>query len=152
MNKQFKTLERKPVDLISYCLSYVKEHPDVKIYVGTDSQNIGRNTRYATVVAFRHPHKGAHIIFREERIPRMDDMFMRLWKECEFTLDVAQWIENNTPLHVEVLELDYNHDKAWNSSKLVAATHGWCKSLGFKVHSKPDELIAVRAADHLCRA
>jgi hypothetical protein len=49
------------------------------------------------------------------------------------------------------IDLDYNVDERYFSSRLVQAASGWATSLGYRVNIKPDNQIATRAADHHCR-
>ena len=59
MDAQYRKLNGTPVPhLANYAKSYLRAHPEVSLSVGTDSQNIGGSSVYATVVAFRHPGKG----------------------------------------------------------------------------------------------
>ena len=58
MDAQYRKLNGTPVPhLANYAKSYLRAHPEVSLSVGTDSQNIGGSSVYATVVAFRHPAK-----------------------------------------------------------------------------------------------
>lgn len=151
MNKLFKTVRQLPVDLISYCCDFTTRYPGTKIFIGTDSQNKGDVTRYVTVIAFRYENKGAHVIYTSKKVPRVKDTFTRLFNECELSLELANWLQANTSLKVDCIELDYNSKKVTKSSPLVASTKGWCESLGFRTLVKPSELVAVRAADYFCR-
>ncbi len=59
MNKVFKSgTTGRPINLINYILDYIKEYPETKIYVGTDSQNRGPETIYATTVVLRYRTRG----------------------------------------------------------------------------------------------
>lgn len=152
MTKYFNILETKDkVDLLEYIATKIKENPYIKIYIGTDSQNFGGSTHYATAVVLRYNHRGGNVLYKREKLPRIKDHFTRLWKEAEYSLEVAQWLNDISSIKVEAIELDYNSAKVTESSKLVSATSGWITSLGFKVKIKPDEMIAAKAADWVCR-
>lgn len=146
MTKYFKVLEtNERVDLLEHIAFKIGENPYLKIYIGTDSQNYGGKTQYATVVVLRNGIKGGHVLYKRESFPRIRDHWIRLWKECELSLEVAQWLKEVSAISIEAVELDYNTEKITESSKLVSATRGWLESLGFKVKIKPDEMIACKA-------
>lgn len=149
--KYFKTEDNKIVDILEHCVEQLNEFPNLKILVSTDSQNFGANTVYATAVVFRHGIRGAHYIYLKQRIPRIRDTFTRLYKEGELTIECAEYIQNNLPIKVHAVEFDYNNKKKTASTSLVPVLKGWAESLGYKALTKPDELIASKAADHLCR-
>lgn len=152
MIRYFKILEtNERVDLLEYIADKIKENPYIKIYIGTDSQNYGGFTHYATAVVLRYNQRGGHVLYKREKLPRIRDHFTRLWKEAEYSLEVAQWLRDISAIGVESIELDYNSAKITESSKLVSATVGWITSLGFNVKVKPGEMIACKAADWVCR-
>lgn len=152
MNKYFNILESKEkVDLLDYIVEKLREEPNIKIYVGTDSQNYGGYSHYATAVVLRYNQRGGHVLYQKIKVPRIRDHWTRLWNECQYSLDVALWLKENSPIQVEVIELDFNSVKLTESHKLVSATKGYVQSMGFNVRLKPDEMIACKAADHICR-
>lgn len=153
MIRYFKKGETdETVDLLDYCVEQIKINPHVKIYLGTDSQNRRHNTVYTTVVVFRYNNRGAHFIYRTIKVPRLRDRFTRLWKECELSVEIAEWLRENSAVRIERIELDYNDLKKTESSNLVKPTTGWVTSLGYEAATKPQELIAIKAADHMCRS
>lgn len=149
--RYFKTEEGNFVDVLEHCVEQVKEHSDLKIHVSTDSQNYGAKTVYATAVVFRYGTKGAHYIYNKIRIPRISDTFTRLYKEGELSIECAEYITQNVAVKVHAVEFDYNNKKLTKSTNLVPVLCGWAESLGYKAIAKPDDLIAAKAADHLCR-
>jgi uncharacterized protein len=152
MKRVFRN-ERAPdkvLDVISHTKEMIKEHPDLKVYVGTDSQNKRRYTHYAVCVCYRYGHRGVHVIYNRWKEKKIKDKFKRLWREAEVTIEVAEHITANN-LKVDYLDFDFNDDEAFFSSKLVQATTGWARGLGYKCNTKPETLVACRAADHLCR-
>jgi len=157
--KRFRceSFPNKTFDLIPYASKFIADHPYADIYVGTDSQDISSSRRaakktvYATVVAFRIGTKGVHVIYLIQKIPLIRDRWTRLWGEIERTREVVDYIERNSSLKIHQVDIDYNQDDRWYSNKLVAAGTGLFTGLGYKVGSKPDELVATRAADHLVR-
>lgn len=150
--KIFKKIDDTRVDVVNHTLEVIKENPDVKIHIGTDSQNDGHQTVYATVIAYRYGTRGVHYIFTKERVPRIKDLWNRLWREAELTIEVAEWFKQKVNVNIAVeLDMDYNEDIFHDSNRLVSATKGWANSLGYVVNIKPNIQIATKAADYQCR-
>ncbi len=147
----FKKLDGTRVDVVKHTLEVIKENPDVKIHIGTDSQNSGADTVYVTVIAYRYGTRGVHYIYTKEKVKRIRDLWTRLWKEAEDTIEVAEWFKTKVGSIVVELDMDYNEDQFYKSNQLISATKGWANSLGYKVNVKPNIQIATKAADYQCR-
>lgn len=138
------------VGLIDYVCGIISKS-NAKVYIATDSAVNGGVITYAITIALRYENKGAHVLYRKIKIPRdkIRDNYQRLFKETEFSLEVANFLRSSG-VYIEKIELDYNQDETWFSHKLVNACEGWCKGLGYKTITKPDEMMASRAADKIC--
>jgi predicted RNase H-related nuclease YkuK (DUF458 family) len=152
MDNYFRTESGELVNVIDHTVEQIDSHNDVKIYVATDSQNFGEHSVYATAIVYRYGLRGAHYIYSKQKIPRIKSTFERLFKEAELSIETAQHLTNSLPIVIEAIELDYNNKKITKSTPLISSTRGWAESLGYKVKVKPDEMLAAKAADHLCRA
>lgn len=146
----FRDIHGKPIDPIKHTLEVIKNFPYVEIHIGSDSQNIGKQTKYATVIAYRLGSRGVHYILSKSKVPIITDMWTRLWKEAEMSLDTAEWLSQQISIRIEI-DMDYNGDENFKSHKLIAAAKGWANSLGYKVNVKPNNQIATRAADYHCK-
>tara|TARA_B100001029_G_C15057135_1_gene455293 strand:+ start:1790 stop:2239 length:450 start_codon:yes stop_codon:yes gene_type:complete len=146
----FKNIKGERIDPIAHTLKILKDYPNVQIHIGSDSQNVGKKTRYATVIAYRYGSRGVHYILSKKNETLLKDMWSRLWKEAEMSIDVAEWLTNQISVRVEI-DMDYNSDENFKSSKLISATKGWANSLGYKVNVKPNNQIATKAADYHCK-
>jgi predicted RNase H-related nuclease YkuK (DUF458 family) len=124
---------------------------DVEVHVGCDSQNHKRHTVYVTTVVFRFRNNGAHVIYRKERVPKILDMWTKLWGETERSVELANLILEECGLRVHQIDLDFNSDSKYASHKLVSASTGYITSLGFDSKVKPDLLMAAWAANVLCQ-
>ena len=102
------------------------------------------------MIAYRLGSRGVHYIFSKQKREIIRDMWTRLWKEAEYSVDVAEWLTKKIALKVEI-DMDYNEDKSYKSHKLISAAKGWANSLGYKVNVKPNNQIATRAADYHCK-
>ena len=146
----FKDIRGNRVDPLSHTIQKLESFPHVDIHIGSDSQNLGKKTIYCTVIAYRFGNRGVHYILSKSIQPIIRDMWSRLWKEAELSLEVAEWLTQQINIRVEI-DMDYNDDESFKSNKLVAATKGWANSLGYKVNIKPFKQIATKAADHHCK-
>ena len=138
------------VDPIIHTQKILNKNPFVSIHIGTDSQSRAKKTQFATVIAYRYGNRGVHYILSKVGFPKIKDLWTRLWKEAEMSINVSELITNSLNISVEI-DMDYNEDNNFKSNRLVAATKGWANSLGYKVNVKPNIQIATKAADHHCK-
>ena len=146
----FKNIKGDRLDPVQHTIEVLKNYPYAEIHIGTDSQNINKQTHYTTVIAYRLRTRGVHYIFNKSNRKLITDMWTRLWKEAELSIDVAEWLTQKITLKVEI-DMDYNSDESFKSHKLISAAQGWANSLGYKVNIKPNNQIATRAADYHCK-
>lgn len=148
--KVFKTKGGNSVNVVKHTLAQLKDSPTVTIHIGTDSQTSGQWTTYSTVIAYRFNRNGVHYIFTKQKFPKIPDLWTRLWKEAEMSIEIAEWLTTQINVNIQI-DMDYNGDEDHASHKLISAAKGWANSLGYKVNVKPHNQIATRAADHECR-
>lgn len=141
---------RETVDLKTYLIQFMDKHPECTIHVGCDSQNYANVSVYATTIVLRYPKKGAHVLYRKEKLKRINDMWSRLWNEIERSVELAQFIEDVCELPVHQVDLDFNEDPNFPSHKILNAASGYVTSLGFMAKAKPNLLMATWAANILC--
>ena len=148
--KKFKLYSGELIpDLGKYINEYLTKHTDAEIYIGTDSAE-RYETVYVSVVVFRHPGNGAHVIFRKEYEKRSPDLFTKLWREVEKTSDLAHYVKDYLPEgRMLTLDLDLNSLKRHASNIAHDAGKGYLIGQGFNVRTKPQSWSASRAADHL---
>lgn len=148
---KFKKLtDNNYFELADYVKTYLADHKyhDVKMYMGCDSQTKSGATTYATTLVFHVSSTGCHVIYKKEILPEIKDMWTRLWKECEKSVEVALYLRENG-IEIDTIDLDYNIDPTKKSNKLVKAAVGYVESMGFKARCKPDLLPGVYAADNI---
>lgn len=154
MRKKFRNIQGVHVDEIDYTLDVLKAKPGAKVYIGTDSQKRARRIEYATVIAYRYGHRGAHFIFYKWTVPRKgygkgDALIQRrLLQEVQATMETAQRLQDHS-IQIHQIDFDLNGDPKWKSHMFVQMAVGWAASLGFRVSIKPDEQIATKAANNL---
>jgi predicted RNase H-related nuclease YkuK (DUF458 family) len=140
----------KPIELERYLADYLAVHPECEVHIGSDSQNFRVHTVYATAIVLRHPGKGAHVLYTKSRVPKIKDIFSKLWGELERSIQLAEYLQNELLIEVLQIDLDYNEDESYPSNKVLNAASGYVQSLGYTVKAKPDLLMAVWAANVLC--
>ena len=146
----FKNINGEIIDPLSHTLKVLKNSPYSQIHIGSDSQNVGKKTKYVTAIAYRFGSRGVHYIISKKDEIIIDDIWKRLWKEAEMSIEVAEWLSNQINVKIEI-DMDYNNDEKFISNKLISAAKGWANSLGYKVNVKPHSQIATKAADHHCK-
>lgn len=162
MKHVFKSLtDNKEVDLIPYLKDklsndnpFLKERhfkvEDVEIYVGCDSQNHGDQTHYACVIVLHYGNNGGHVLYSKMKIDRVRERFVKLWKEVEFSMEVAQYL-NTFGIRANFVDIDLNPDPRYGSNTVLRAALGFVESFGFVPRCKPFALSASYAADRLCK-
>ncbi len=146
----FKDIKGNIIDPIDHTREIIKKNPFVEVHVGTDSQSLAKMTQYITVIAYRYGNRGVHYILKKNGVPQIKDLWTRLWKETELSIDTAESIKKSLNVIPEI-DLDYNENENFKSNKLVNASKGLANSLGYKVNIKPHIQIATRAADYHCK-
>ena len=151
MQKNFAKMgDGSKVHLEEYVKLIALGHPEVDIYIGCDSQNYTDKTVYVTTILFRYENKGAHVLYHKEFVPRIRDMWTRLWAETERSIELAVYLEEKCGVKIKQIDMDYNSSPEHASSKLVNPAMGYAESMGFKASVKPNLLMATWAADVLC--
>jgi len=138
------------VEVFEYTRTYVRAHPEVEVHIGCDSQNFQNHTVYVTAIVFRYPRQGGHVIYRKEKVKKIDDLWTKLWGEIERSVFLANELNSLCQLRVAQIDLDYNSDPSYPSNKLLSAATGYAQSLGFSAKAKPELLMAAWAANVLC--
>ena len=146
----FRNIQGVSIDPISYTKAMVAKYPCATIHIGTDSQSIAKRTLYATVIAYRFGNRGVHYIVHKIGVPKIKDLWTRLWKETEMSIDIAEQMKSELNVDIQI-DMDYNEDEKFKSNRLVNASRGWANSLGYQVNMKPNIQVATRAADHHCK-
>jgi predicted RNase H-related nuclease YkuK (DUF458 family) len=151
MNATYKRLgDHRKVDLIPYIKECIGDRNDVKLYVGTDSQNMGTHTQYATVVVLHFGNSGGHVLYSKERLPIVRDSFTRLWREVELSLGIAEhMLEGGLP-RVDYIDLDFNPDPKYRSNAVLRSALGYVESMGYSARCKPNAPMASSVADAIC--
>jgi predicted RNase H-related nuclease YkuK (DUF458 family) len=158
--KNFKLFGGQEIEnLGEYLRDYYKKYPDIQVFVGTDSAQHGKVTKYATAISLLHPGKGVHVVFSRVSIRRERDMFTRLWNEVEYTREVADYVHetlsdifiHNENEKIPIIHLDFNKQSRHKSNIVHDLSVGYLKGFGYKVFSKPDAWCATFVSDFLVK-
>ena len=138
------------VILDEYIRDYLQKNPKAQIIIGCDSKNRDDETVYGLVVVLYKNKKGGHVLYGKERVPRVRDRWSRLWKEVEYSVDMAnQLVQSGLP-KATFIDLDLNPDPQYKSNDVVRAAVGLVESMGYQARTKPYSLCASYAADKVC--
>ena len=155
--KGFKLYGGKKIDnLKEYVEIYLKANPTAVPYIGTDSKDF----TFVTTICFRHPGDGVHIIYRKEKTSRRIDIFSKMMKETDMTMEVVQYLEYELmDLKLErglgvddrlfKIHCDVNPNEDAKSNVAHSSVVGMFKGLGYNVDTKPNAWAATCAADFL---
>ena len=83
----FKDIHGNRIDPVNHTLEVIKNYPYAEIHIGTDSQNINKESRYTTVIAYRLGSRGVHYILSKKTV---FPFFMKNFYVClcnEYTLN-----------------------------------------------------------------
>ncbi len=105
-------------DLLQYVREVLEKTPHVKIYVGCDSQSFSNKTIYVTTVVFRNENRGAHVIYKRESVPRVKDLWTKLWGELQRAIDVAGYLKVEGKIKIHQIDMDYNTNPKHKSKRI----------------------------------
>lgn len=155
LEKNWKTLDGTPVDLISVIRSELDAVSDAEVHIGTDSQQMGLRTEYVTVFVIVRPGKGARVLFTKDKVARIRSLRERLVREAWLSTELAMELTSTPDIGDAILEqgnltihIDANPDPRHKSSAYVQELAGLVVGQGFRALLKPDSWAAAHAADH----
>jgi predicted RNase H-related nuclease YkuK (DUF458 family) len=158
MERYFRTEKGKLVDILDYTGEQIAKNPDVKIYIGCDSQVFGPEIKFVISIVYRVGVKGGHCIYRvikksrpPKNVPKEVQVHERLMEEVYMTMELAQFFIDNSSIKLHAVEFDFNEEEIHMSNKLLNLATGWAKGLNLPARTKPEELIACKYSDHICR-
>jgi predicted RNase H-related nuclease YkuK (DUF458 family) len=142
---------KKIVDVESYVRDYFENYPDAQIMIGCDSQNNCDETIYGIVLVLYREGKGGHVLYDRKRVPRIKDRWLRLWKEVELSIELANHLVDQGLPKARWIDVDLNPDPKYKSNDVIRAAVGLVESMGYSVRVKPYSIAASYAADKICK-
>ena len=148
----FKRLyDGNEIDLVNYVGEYLNNNKEVEILVGCDSQNLGRKTVYAIVVALYRKGKGAHVIYRKWKTEIERVRQVRLLNEVWYAIEVAEDMRKSGLPKPDYIDIDLNPDPKYKSNEVFRQAVGLVEGMGYKVRYKTMGNLSIYAADHLAK-
>ncbi len=119
------------------------------VHVGCDSHFVKNKCIYAIVVAVCTPGRGGTYFFARRKLKRKNflNMKLRLLKEVENCLALADLISEKTHRDDIQVHLDINPNKLYKSSLVFTSATSWVKSQGYECIVKPDAWASSCLAD-----
>ena len=187
MKNRFKKFgEFQIEDVGAYLRDYLRNYPpgqaQPSIYVGTDSTSKRGKVNYATVIALYDEVRkdGVHYIFKRDKEVGKLDIFSRMWREVEKSLEVAEYLETELEGHLKrysiedlmvmknpaggyykvhqnklvTIDVDINPTLGGGKNKshvAYEAAKGYVVSMGYRERFKPHSWAANCCADLLCK-
>lgn len=143
--------DQREVDIVSYIKEFLEKNPGADLLIGCDSHNTGRLTHYATVIVLHESCKGGHVLYERKSFPKIHDKFTRLFREAEFSVNIAEFLRESGIRRPKYIDLDINPDPKFGSNMVLGAALGFVSSMGYTPRCKPHGVIASRVADSLCK-
>lgn len=127
----------------------VAEGYKLKVCIGTDSQVIGEEVHFATVIVFLREKRGGFMFISNEKSSRKMTLRERMILEVGRSVEVAYELCHLLDLYDVALEVhaDINTDPAFESNTALKEAMGYILSMGFVFKAKPDAFASSSCAD-----
>ena len=121
----------------------------LKVCIGTDSQVIGEEVHFATVIVFLREKRGGFMFISNEKSIRKMTLRERMILEVGRSVEVAYALCQLLDLYDVALEVhaDINTDPAFESNTALKEAMGYILSMGFVFKAKPDAFASSSCAD-----
>jgi uncharacterized protein len=130
----------------------LKEHAQgfkLKVCIGTDSQVIGDEVHFATVIVFLREKRGGFMFISNDKSGRKMTLRERMILEVGRSVEVAYALCELLDRFDVALEVhaDINTDPAFESNTALKEAMGYILSMGFVFKAKPDAFASSSCAD-----
>ncbi|MEI6410242.1 MAG: ribonuclease H-like YkuK family protein [Bacteroidota bacterium] len=121
----------------------------LKICIGTDSQVIGAEVHFASVIVFLREKRGGFMFISNEKMERKmslrERMILEVGRSVEVAYELCELLDKyNIALEVHA---DINTDPAFESNTALKEAMGYILSMGFVFKAKPDAFASSSCAD-----
>lgn len=143
-------IERPLLDAVEETIEReVAEGYNLKVCIGTDSQVIGEEVHFATVIVFLREKRGGFMFISNEKSTRKMTLRERMILEVGRSVEVAYELCHLLDLYDVALEVhaDINTDPAFESNTALKEAMGYILSMGFVFKAKPDAFASSSCAD-----
>ncbi len=121
----------------------------LKVCIGSDSQIIGDEVHFATVIVFLREKRGGFMFISNEKSPRVMSLRERMILEVGRSVEVAYSLCHLLDRYDVALEVhaDINTDPMFESNVALKEAMGYILSMGFEFKAKPDAFASSSCAD-----
>lgn len=121
----------------------------LKVCIGTDSQVIGDDVHFATVIVFVREKRGGFMFISNHKNARKMTLRERMILEVGRSVEVAYSMCELLDLYDIALEVhaDINTDPTFESNTALKEAMGYILSMGFVFKAKPDAFASSSCAD-----
>ena len=121
----------------------------LKVCIGTDSQVIGDDVHFATVIVFLREKRGGFMFISNHKTERKMTLRERMILEVGRSVEVAYALCALLDLYDIELEVhaDINTDPSFESNTALKEAMGYILSMGFVFKAKPDAFASASCAD-----
>ncbi len=121
----------------------------LKVCIGTDSQVIGSEVHFATVIVFLREKRGGFMFISNDRNQRKMTIRERMILEVGRSVEVAYTLCGLLDQYDVALEVhaDINTDPSFESNTALKEAMGYILSMGFVFKAKPDAFASSCCAD-----
>lgn len=121
----------------------------LKVCIGTDSQVIGDDVHFATVIVFLREKRGGFMFISNHKTERKMTLRERMILEVGRSVEVAYALCELLDLYDIELEVhaDINTDPSFESNTALKEAMGYILSMGFVFKAKPDAFASSSCAD-----
>jgi uncharacterized protein len=121
----------------------------LKVCIGTDSQVIGDEVHFATVIVFLRERAGGFMYINNDKSMRAMSLRERMINEVGKSVEIAYALcELLDQYHVELeVHADINTDPHFKSNTALKEAMGYILSMGFCFKAKPDAFASSSCAD-----
>ena len=121
----------------------------LKVCIGTDSQVIGDEVHFATVIVFLREKRGGFMFISNEKNHRAMSIRERMILEVGRSVEVAYTLCELLDRYDVALEVhaDINTDPSFESNTALKEAMGYILSMGFVFKAKPDAFASSSCAD-----
>lgn len=138
-------------DIKSYIRDYINLNGGVKLFIGCDSKQSGDFTTYAVSAVLYRKGLGGHVVYFTDKVPRIRDMYVKLWGEVERTKEFLDYLGEDMKPYIEEVHLDFNSKPTHKSNMVHDAGIGLISSMGYKAFGKPNGWCASYTSDRILK-
>ncbi|MCS7036391.1 MAG: ribonuclease H-like YkuK family protein [Saprospiraceae bacterium] len=121
----------------------------LKVCIGTDSQVLGDEVHFATVIVFLREKRGGFMFISNDKSTRQMSLRERMILEVGRSVEVAYSLCELLDRYDVGLEVhaDINTDPMFESNAALKEAMGYILSMGFEFKAKPDAFASSSCAD-----